>query len=377
MNALKPYGFSIVDTFGSMMMMDLQRIYRMCENNLEKDIVLGLHLHENMLMAFSLAQRFLEIKLPARNCVIDASLYGMGRVPGNLCMELLMDYLNHIYGGDYILDSTLEAIENYIIPIKRKFPWGYSTEFFLSAKYNLHRNYAEYFQKKGRLTTKDINNLLAMIPSEHKTVFDKDFAERMYIRYQNRTIDDTINFLILQKTFKDKCILAIAPGKRLARSKKEIEKYIHQKRPIIVTNNFFYEEVETDYSFFSNSKRFFEYKNHYNKSKIIITSNIIMEQKQGYVINYERLAYDEGRYFDNSGIMMLRFLKQCDVKEIALVGFDGFSSIGNNYMDEYFGDFVTGMPESNERIAEEIRRLQKEIKIIFLSKSLYDTCEQS
>ena len=65
--------------------------------------------------------------------------------------------------------------------------------------------------------------------------------------------DDTINFLILQKTFKDKCILAIAPGKRLARSKKEIEKYIHQKRPIIVTNNFFYEEVETDYSFFSNS----------------------------------------------------------------------------------------------------------------------------
>ena len=83
-NALKPYAFSIVDTFGSMTKNDLVRFYSLCENNLDKDIVLGLHLHENMAMSYSLAQTFLEIKKYERRCVIDASLNGMGRVPGNL-----------------------------------------------------------------------------------------------------------------------------------------------------------------------------------------------------------------------------------------------------------------------------------------------------
>ena len=71
---LEPYGFSIVDTFGSMTKKELVRIYSLCENNLDEAIVLGLHLHENMAQSFLLAQTFLEMKVPRRNCVLDASL---------------------------------------------------------------------------------------------------------------------------------------------------------------------------------------------------------------------------------------------------------------------------------------------------------------
>lgn len=118
-NALKPYAFSIVDTFGSMTKNDLVRFYSLCENNLDKDIVLGLHLHENMAMSYSLAQTFLEIKKYERRCVIDASLNGMGRVPGNLCIELIVDYLNRNYGYQYDMDSILDAIQEYVLPIKK------------------------------------------------------------------------------------------------------------------------------------------------------------------------------------------------------------------------------------------------------------------
>lgn len=97
----------------------LVRFYSLCENNLDKDIVLELHLHENMAMSYSLAQTFLEIKKYERRCVIDASLNGMGRVPGNLCIELIVDYLNRNYGYQYDIDSILDAIQEYVLPIKK------------------------------------------------------------------------------------------------------------------------------------------------------------------------------------------------------------------------------------------------------------------
>ena len=55
-NQIQPYAFSIVDTFGSMMKSDLQRIYSLAEHNLDKSIVIGLHLHENLGLSYSLAQ---------------------------------------------------------------------------------------------------------------------------------------------------------------------------------------------------------------------------------------------------------------------------------------------------------------------------------
>ena len=53
---LQPYAFSIVDTFGAMMKSDLQRIYSLVENNLDKSIIIGLHLHENLVLSYSLSQ---------------------------------------------------------------------------------------------------------------------------------------------------------------------------------------------------------------------------------------------------------------------------------------------------------------------------------
>ena len=57
-NAIHPWQFSIVDTFGSMRRRDLERIVSLADHNLAPDIRLGLHLHENMALSFCLAQGF-------------------------------------------------------------------------------------------------------------------------------------------------------------------------------------------------------------------------------------------------------------------------------------------------------------------------------
>lgn len=181
-NAISPWQFSIVDTFGSMRRRDLDRIVSLVEHNLDKNIRVALHLHENMALSFSLAQNFIDKQLD-RAITVDGSLMGMGRIPGNLPIELIADYLNEYNQGKYELNPILNAIYKYIAPIKGTPLWGYTPEYFISAKYNLHRNYAEHFLKKGNLTSQDINNILAKLAPNKKTKFDADYADTLYKQY--------------------------------------------------------------------------------------------------------------------------------------------------------------------------------------------------
>lgn len=372
-NEIEPFGFSIVDTFGSMTKSDLIRIYAICENNLGKDIVLGIHLHENMAMGYSLAQNFLDMKSPTRKCVIDGSLYGMGRQPGNLCIELIMDYLNKNYNSMYQLDCLLDAIENYIMPIKKKVGWGYSTEYFLSAKYNLHRSYAEFYQNKGRLTAKAMNHILEQISLDKKGVFDRKYAEAMYQKYMDFSIDDRENMARLRAEFKGKTVLLIAPGKSLKDYFAIIEQYSLKSEIVSISANFYIPDLKCKYVFFSNLKRYDEYKKILHMQALIVTSNILREEKiDGVTVDYRSLSLLENAYSDSCGILLLRLIAQLEVKDILMVGFDGFSQNGENYMEGHFGEFVKGYKDNNKKIAEEILKVKQRIPIYFLSESVYE-----
>lgn len=372
-NQLKPYGFSIVDTFGSMSKKDLIRIYALCENNLDKEIILGLHLHENMAMAYSLAQIFLENRFPGRNCILDASLNGMGRVPGNLCLELLADYLNKNYGKKYEINYILDAIEEHIMPIKEKSSWGYKTEYFLSAKYNLHRNYAEFLLEKGRLTSKDINQILGLISKDKKTAFNKKYIEELYETYQNKRIDDSQTLKQLEEVFIGKRVAVLAPGKSLKTNWDSIKDRI-EKTDIVITTNFYYERT-SDFAFFSNSKRYAEYKHLKSMCETIVTSNISIDDAD-YKVDYYNLLEEHERICDNCGIMLLRLLKRLGAKEFYLAGFDGFKKNEDNYMQGYFKEFYRAEVDDNHKIAMEIKHIGEEIPVFFLTPSLYQTDSQ-
>ena len=196
-NEIHPWQFSIVDTFGSMRRRDLERIVSMADHNLAPDIRLALHLHENMALSFCLAQEFLDKHL-RRDLAVDGSLMGMGRIPGNLPIELIADYMNEYFGGHYNIDDLMDAIQDHIAPIKGNCAWGYTPAYFLSARFNLHRNYAEHYLGKGDLTNRDINHILAAIAPNKKTVFDAAYADTLYTEYKNRRIDDAGALAALQ-----------------------------------------------------------------------------------------------------------------------------------------------------------------------------------
>lgn len=372
-NELHPYAFSIVDTFGSMMKEDMLRIYSLIEHNLERDIVLGVHLHENLAMSFSLAQDFISMKSSERECIIDASMLGMGRAPGNLCMELIMDYMNKKQEGFYNVNPILDGIDDHIARLKQIEPWGYNTAYALSAKYNLHRNYAEYLLDKGRLRAKQINQILGSIEDKKKTAFDIDYIEELYQNFQNNEIDDTALRRELKKKWDQKDILILAPGASLLESEKKIRTFIQEKKPVVIAANFLPEYFPVDYVFCSNAMRFEGLRNQENEAEYLATSNLLdMCTGKEKILNYSELSFDENGICDNSVIMLLKLLRGLGISEAVLAGFDGYKEKGENYVVAYMASQHTKGEKENTRIKEYISRLKQNMKLIYLTSSIYD-----
>ena len=106
---------SIVDTFGAMYGEDLERIAGILDGRLKKGISLGFHSHNNQQLSFALCMEFAKcLEGSGREAVIDASLCGMGRGAGNATTELVANFLNRRYHGDYDMDLIMDTIDIYM-----------------------------------------------------------------------------------------------------------------------------------------------------------------------------------------------------------------------------------------------------------------------
>lgn len=365
-NQIQPYQFSIVDTFGSMKRRDLDRIVSLVDNNLDRNIRVALHLHENMSLSCCLAQAFIDKHLN-RPVAVDGSLMGMGRIPGNLPIELIADYCNDYSGKSYDIDHLMDAIHDYIAQIKGQTEWGYTPAYFLSAKFNLHRNYAEHYLKKGDLTIRDINHILARFDNRKKTAFDANYADSLYNAYNNNRIDDTESRNQLYNLLSGKDVLLIAPGASIVSHEACIKEFIKRNGPVVISVNFIPEKYDVDFAFFSNNKRFSKLDK--IACQTILTSNL-SDGNGNYIIDYNSLsgAFDQGC---NSFIMALKLLKQMNISNIYAVGADGYSEDRKNYYNNTIRSYTEHGNSFNLAVSSAIRNL--DITVDFLTPSAYNT----
>lgn len=372
-NELHPYGFSIVDTFGVMRVSDLLHRYYLVENNLSKDITIGFHLHENMGLAYSLAQCIIQNVSSKRNVIIDGSLLGMGRVPGNLCIEQIVDYLNDQHGTDYAIEPIYDAIDDYIAPIKSKHPWGYAIPYALSAKYYLHRTYAEYLAGKNRLRTKDMQRILAQIPSSKAETYDEEYISKLYHDYMNVFYDDKFDKAQLSKELETYSkILIIAPGESIMYSLKTIKKAVDEKTVVISVNfNFEFDGLVSDYIFLTNTKRYDAIKDRKTSNKLIITSNLIKDiEKKDYIVSYNDLVHFSDEYCDDSTLMLVNLLSKIGVKKISFAGFDGRKNGVISFFNQSFNrNEIKPTTETNIKMI--LNSNFKDISKEFITKSEY------
>jgi 4-hydroxy 2-oxovalerate aldolase len=364
-NEIDPYQFSVVDTFGSMKLRDLERLVRLADSELNPNIRLGLHLHENMALSVALAQRFLDIGF-RRNITLDASLMGIGRDPGNLPIELLADHINDIFDAGYKIEFLLDSIEDHISSMHGKAEWGYNPAYFLSARHNLHRNYSEHYLGKGDLTHRDIDALFDRFDKGKKSAFDKDYADSLYAEYKANNIDDASDREQLSLAFAERDILILAPGATLTAHRKAITDFITAHDPVVVSVNFIPRDYTVDYAFFGNARRYQMFGR--RDCKIVTTSNFSAVGSD-YRLNYVKLFNKNDKYI-NSTLLFLRFLVQIGVKRVSLAGADGFSGINQNYFDEYLWNTLEQSENINKYTSDLLYGFGLELN--FVTPSIYE-----
>jgi 4-hydroxy 2-oxovalerate aldolase len=355
---------------------DLLRMFYLIDHNLEKNIVIGFHSHNNLQLSFSNAQELILLNRE-REMILDTSVFGMGRGAGNLCTELLMQYMNENIAQKYDVVPILEIIDTYIYPIYTKYFWGYSVPYYIASVNKCHPNYATYLINKQTITVRDIHSIIKTMDINKRTLYDEKYITELYLSYQKHYIDDNESLKKIKSICGDKEVLVLAPGNSLVKESDTIEEYIELNKPVVISVNFIPDTIKVDFVFVSNIRRFTNFDELYtmNKVKIVCTSNITTKCDEDLIIvNYASYLNAEPLIFDNAGLMLLNLLHKTGIKQVILAGFDGFSlDRKNNYFTEKLKNIADDeqLLEMNKSISEKLYKLRQFMYIDFLTETIY------
>jgi len=214
-----------------------------------------------------------------------------------------------------------------------------------------------------------------MISEDKKISFDKEYAERLYLEYnQSKTIDDTETVSDLKAEIGDKSVLLIAPGKTIGQYYEKIQDMIDQSDIFTIGLN-----LTTDYSVdYLLTTRADVYHNAIANNKHVITTSAVSKGGRGNVkvVDYRKWINVDEKTHDSSSVIAFNLLKACGVKNVYLAGFDGFSSdINENYYDANMRRPVTveQRDSRNAYYKELIRKMKSDgINMTFVTPSLYE-----
>ncbi len=128
----------VVDSYGAMYSEDVTFLVKKYQKALP-DKTIGIHTHNNRQLAFS---NTIQAIIDGAT-MLDASVYGIGRGPGNCCLELLFSFLQN---PKFRLRPILELIQNYYLPLREKIEWGYIIPYMITGMLNEHPRVAIAFR---------------------------------------------------------------------------------------------------------------------------------------------------------------------------------------------------------------------------------------
>jgi len=381
-NEFKPFSYSIVDTFGAMYMKDVLHYINLVKDELDKEIWLGLHVHNNLMLADSNAQCFVDMLLEKRKIIVDSSLYGCGRGAGNAHTEQLALYMNKNHAARYDINVILDLIDTVMTSVADKTSWGYSIPYFVSGMYNAHTFNVNQLLKRHNLRSKDLCGIIGMLTDTQKKEYDYALLEQLYVKYFEKEIDDSEVLKELSGSLIGKKILLLGPGKSVKENYNNICNFIQEKNPIVIGVNNVIEGYKLDYIFYSGAVRYHDLQYQgYKQSgspKMIVTSNIKTDaDKEEYIVNYSSLIKTGWKNFDSSIILLMRLLIMCGIQEMFFAGLDGYQNFGSAF---YSNELETNLDKQaraehtrdNISMMRDIRTNTPNLKVSFLTESVYE-----
>ena len=380
-NAIHPYSFGIVDTYGAMYMDDVDRLYNLINNNMSSDICINFHSHNNYQLSFAFAQEVIKLSSNGkRNVIIDGTLSGMGKVAGNLNTELLVEFLIRKQNYNYDLDMIFDTIDEYIHKYSSQYKWGYSISALMAGIYKSHPNNIIYLTEKYRLDSKDIGKILSMIDPITRQRYDYDNIQKLYLEYNHTKVDDRMAVKKIHELLENRNILVVLPGHSIIEYEDKIRDYIKKNNCFVVSVNFVsnYSTPENRFAFFGSSKRYKRETEKQYEQNIVVVSNVDSINSNDIIVNYESVVERTNEDGDNTMIMLLNLFKRINIKKFAIAGFDGYSKGKSNYYDDSkfqgnrFEMKYTAITENMRKMLKEYAlTLDKKELVMFLTPSIY------
>ena len=217
----------IADSFGSLRPVNLPPIMRALGDGFGAAI--GCHLHDNM--SYALANTMEAIDAGA--VIVDSTIQGMGRGPGNVRTEYLVMELARRGQTQAVVQPLVNLVEQEFAEMKKTYGWGSSLYYFQSANLSVHPTYVMELTKDDRYSPSEIVTALDRLNERGATSFDvRRLTEAVHgepLRFAGGTnVDDWC-------TARD--VLIVANGPEAHAKKSEIEMFIRHHQPFVIGLN--------------------------------------------------------------------------------------------------------------------------------------------
>ena len=300
----------------------------------------GIHAHNNKSMALS--NTLESLKFGASIC--DSTIMGMGRGAGNAQTEFLIQEMKNSLNIGQLksLNSLLTNFDN----LKSKYQWGYSFLYYYAANSRIHPTYIQSLVSEKRYSEIQILNILSRLSKNDLLSYSKSKIDEIFFeKFNNLHNLKKINF---KKTSLKKAII-IGNGITINKNLKKIKNTLMQKDFINIflnKNKFIDNRLYSNYTVVVNTLRLLSDLNQYANTTINLIApikkfkklfNIKFKNKkikdypvciEGKIFNvnknYTIIPYDLALNY------ALSLCKILNVKEIYLIGIDGYDDLEKN-----------------------------------------------
>lgn len=323
------------DSFGNMREGDVSRVINDIKHSWDGPI--GIHTHNNM-------GRAIQNTLHAKKLGVewlDCTVTGMGRGAGNAESELLLGEIEGC-GGKYQAKPLLYLALTQFDSIKKQYGWGMSAPYYLGAMNDVHPMYVQNLLQDKHFTKPAILDFIEKVGKAGGAKFSGENYEnfKQAIVQSNTGLEGPE----IPKGVFGASVLLVGGGKNVEAHKLGVESYIHNHNYKVATVNINHhiDKNLVDFIFITKNTKFVIDRDNYRSlnSTFVLPFNRFHKEEideyfeDGMVFNSGLSVSNEFGLTNNccyapfelTAIYAILTLISLGVREILLVGFDGYGN---------------------------------------------------
>ena len=349
----------IADSLGSLNERNTRSILTTFQKFTKKP--LGIHTHDNMSKAF-------QNSIVAYKCEvewIDGTMQGMGRGPGNVKTE---DLVNYFFKKDSNTYKQVSELSKKFLILKKKYKWGTNRYYYLSGLHKIHPTYIQMLISDNRYKNFDYKEVIKNLKKLNTRKYNPNTMYLAMNFYQNKFLKLKQKQLSIELK---KDIIIFGNGKSLENKNIIEKKLLNKSSKILVNSTKNISKKIIDLTVYCHPLRLMTDINLLKncKSPLLLPFSSIPKSMQKKIINKDIINFNlklgpRIKLNRNYIIMpkpvtliyLLGYLISRGVKKVYLAGFDDHEA-DNPFKDE------------TQSYIDSINSIIKDFKIISLTKT--------